>query len=343
VCSIAGFIAERPLTPIEVERLTQALLYHGAVRGDQSAGLYMNGQLFKKATDPQEFIYLPEYRALVEQPARYALIHTRMPTCGGRGDKQAQPFKHGDIVTVHNGMFHDCKSIRKKWNIKKKSGVDSELLTSFIESYGIARLPDFLEDAFGNAAVGVMVGERMYLMRTDNPISTMSIKLYDGNLLHVFASTTAILEAAVHHTWLMPASYRPATLTEGRLYEVTGKRLDAISEPIKAARRGWTREYTDYHDDAFHWGGSGTHHGYGPPPKSPHTTERSYGSATRTQSEIDSIWKKQMESAKNGEAVHLTKKERRQLRRVLSESIKSKEATTPNEKLPIDEKPENAA
>lgn len=242
MCSIAGFISESPLDRHLAMRLSRALLFYGRERGDQSTGAYVNGRIAKQATRPEDFIETSAFFNLFDKDPSIALLHTRFPTSGGRGDKQAQPFRVGSTVTVHNGMLPDVYSIKAQWNIKKKSGVDSELVTSFIDSYGIKRLPELLESTWGCAALGIISQnpDTLYLLSDGNPIVWARTKLADDNTLFTFASTAHILMSALKHVFLM-SDTTCYNLTPLTLFQATAKRLKVVGKvsPMKDVLWGY--------------------------------------------------------------------------------------------------------
>lgn len=229
MCGIAGFISERPLNAVESRRLAKGLLFYAAERGNQSAGCYVDGRMYKNNVTPQKFINDPQFDALFTKPTRIVLCHTRMPTSGGKGQLQAQPFQQGNVATVHNGYYFDIAGIKQRWSLTKASGVDSELITDFISQYNIRMLPDFLNSTDGPSAIAAVVGQQLYLARTGNPLVYMHLKLGDGNRVTVFASTETILAPAIQYVYLldMPETHMK-DVDEGALFQVTPTRLKRV-------------------------------------------------------------------------------------------------------------------
>lgn len=246
MCSISGFISKKPIAGYMIERLAASLLYHGAERGEQSAGVYVNGKLFKKAMSPDEFIFLPEFEELFLEPSSAGLFHTRWPTCGGLGDEQAQPFIHGETITVHNGWFSNMGHLKRTWNLKKASGVDSELVAEFIHNYGIRKLPKFFKSTQGSSAFGILYHGSLYLLRHGNPTAYTFIDLADGNTIFIFASTLSILKRAVGYCWLIPSSHPFAETKEGYLFKVTPNSLEKQSDRIQPKSQ-WELHGRVYH------------------------------------------------------------------------------------------------
>jgi len=245
MCSIGGFIASKPISAKSAESLCTALLYYGRERGDQSGGLYVNKKLFKKAMDPYLLTQEPEYDALFDKPVKAALIHTRQPTCGGRGDDQAQPFVSGEAATVHNGWFLNIDNIKKTWDIKKSSGVDSELVTEFVANYGIMKLPKFLRSVSGSAAFGILYNKELYLMRDGNPTFWTTVDFGDVQVF-LFASTGRMLANAMRFAWLIPNDHPIKETKEGILF-----RCDPKIGLQKLSTKSFTKSFT-YADKSKH-------------------------------------------------------------------------------------------
>jgi hypothetical protein len=246
MCSIAGFIASKPLEPTVARRLCSALLQYGRERGSQSTGIFVNGRLMKRAECPEDFVSGADFYQLFEDGATVALMHTRQPTCGDRGDAQAQPFHHGNTVSVHNGMFHELKKLKEAWDIEKPSGVDSELVCTFVESHGVKKLPKFMESTDGPSAVGILHQGQLYLMRNGNPIWAERLVLANETRVAIFASTRDILVNAIRYAWVVP-HILPDYLEDGQLYRLGPKKTTLMGKMAKKV--GGFRSYRGYGDD----------------------------------------------------------------------------------------------
>lgn len=258
MCSISGFICEKRLSPDETLRLVSALLHHGMSRGEQSAGVWLDGQLLKFAKSPQVLRMSVEFEELCAKGASWGLVHTRQPTSGGRDNEHAQPFHTNQTVTVHNGVIHNEKWLKDKWGLVPTTDVDSELVTAFVDKHGPDKLPDFMRDITGSAAIAVVHGTKMYLARKSNPLEYLSFLRPDKSDITVFGSTEEILGASLDYTWLMPTGMRTKLLTEGRVHEVTPKLMIQRGESFSYAYgRGYgvhdgyggMNDYTDSHWD----------------------------------------------------------------------------------------------
>ena len=242
MCSISGFFAEKkPLPKSTAERLARALLYYGKERGRQSAGAFVlnsngRGLLDKRAQSPTAFIESKGFKALFTDGARLALFHTRLPTCGDRTDKQAQPFTGAttgvnglaDTVTTHNGYYFDHSGLRASWGIDNPSGVDSELVTSFIDAHGVGLLPEFLKSTDGPNAVAVYHKGALYLARDTNPLHYAKIRLH-GQRVTVWASTYEQLTRALDFV-LLADFHNIKELTAFAVFKVGGRRLKRVNQ-----------------------------------------------------------------------------------------------------------------
>jgi hypothetical protein len=250
MCSIGGFISEKSISKDMAIRLASGLLYYGSDRGEQSSGIYVNGRILKKATSPDDFIELGEYDNIFPDRVSQVLTHTRMPTSGGLGDAQAQPFKIGNVVCVHNGWFNNTTELKKKWSLNKKSGVDSELAPQFINSYGINKLPEFVRSYYGSSAFGVLYQGDLYLMRDGNPTAYTVVDLSDGNSIFIFSSTGRILANSIRHTWLLPNEHPIKETKDGVLFRVKKGNLKKLSEKVisQSSYAYYGNDFSDYGD-----------------------------------------------------------------------------------------------
>lgn len=220
MCSIGGFISQRPLDRYKAKRLASALLHFGLSRGDQSSGIYFGGTLLKRAVSASDLIYADDFNALfTDESSTICLTHTRLPTSGERGDQQAHPFWVGNTISVHNGSIHNCKSIREKWRLDKPSGVDSELFTEAIDKYGIRRLPEIASDFSASAALGIYHDDVLYLARDGNPIEYTTI-IDDDNHITIFGSTQSQVLCSIAHVWLVPGLTYTETLRSQEIFSV---------------------------------------------------------------------------------------------------------------------------
>lgn len=239
MCSIAGWITPSPLSPESARRLAQGLLYFGMDRGQQSAGVLWGGTLLRRAMRPDDFIFTKEFIDLfaTSSGSPICLLHTRQPTSGGTGDEQAQPFVRGKAATVHNGWFWNCSEVKAEFSLRKKSGVDSELVTAWVNAYGPESLPEFIESTEGSSAIACKHEENLFLIRDGNPIVTAQLKLGTGQPILLFASTAKQLISALRYTYLF-TDVRVQEMKEGVLFHATPAGLEQLTS--KKVSHSWT-------------------------------------------------------------------------------------------------------
>jgi len=269
MCSIGGFISDKPLPAYTCQRLAGALLFFGEDRGRQSSGVFINNRLSKKAEAATTFIYDTSFSSVFEEPATECLIHNRQPTCGGQGDEQAHPFWVGATIGVHNGWLTNCKDLKEKWGIEKPSGVDSELLTAAMDKLGPIAFSRFMNDVAGNAAVALLHKGELFIGRDGNPLEylNMDILMKEGKVsVTVFGSTEQQVLRAFNHCWLINSSKRTVTLPQQKLFQLN---TAGVLHEIGAFKtKSYTRSSFSYEDTDTEF-----HHSYGP--TQAHHTSRS--------------------------------------------------------------------
>lgn len=253
MCSIGGFISDRPLPAATCQRLASALLFFGEERGRQSSGIYINNKLFKKAEAANKVVFSPAFAELFDAPASLCLVHNRQPTCGGQGDEQAHPFWVGNTVGIHNGWLTNCSELIKKWQLEKPSGVDSELLAAAMDKLGPLGFSKFMNDVSGNASVAMLHHGELYLGRDGNPLEylNMDVEFSDGKTsVTLFGSTEPQVLKTFNHCWLLNSYRRTITLPQQKLFHISASGAIKDIGEFKTAPRT-TVAYEGSRDD---WG-----------------------------------------------------------------------------------------
>ena len=229
MCSIGGWISNQPLDPKVSARLSTALVYYGSPRGQQSSGIWSAGHIVKRAMQPAKFIGIRAVDELLAKPSNLALTHTRQPTSGGTGDQQAQPFRLGNTITVHNGCISNDGVLKEKYRLTKASGVDSELFASFIDTHGITKLPEFLDDMVGSAAVACVSNNELYLIRKGNPLEYLFIDIGTEKVM-IFASTEDQVLHTARSAYLIPPHTRTITVKWGSILRAEPTTVTTLHE-----------------------------------------------------------------------------------------------------------------
>lgn len=255
MCGIAGWISNKPLESRIARDLAQALLFYAEERGDQSAGIWRerNG-LLKKAENAFDFIESKAFDAYwVKNNSKVCLLHTRQPTCGGRGDEQAQPFITGDSATIHNGWYTNAIVLKNLYGLTKSSTVDSQLVSELVETYGVHKLPEFLSEAHGASAIAAYAKGKLFLIRDTNPLCFTTLKFNNGLKIAIFASTPKILTCAIRNIWLIQ-DLLVTDVKPGKLWQLlptgaigTGHKIPRKSSArysFDMSKRTWEKELT---------------------------------------------------------------------------------------------------
>lgn len=107
--------------------------------------------------------------------------HTRAKTTGIVSNRNAHPFKYGELVGVHNGMISNFYQLKTEERLTYNDmEVDSEIIWYLMDKYG---LEETLPRLTGSLALAWYKDETLHLYRHNNPIS---IAEYNGGWL--FAS-----------------------------------------------------------------------------------------------------------------------------------------------------------
>lgn len=88
--------------------IVRALAIVNRERGTDSLGFFDNsGKSVKSAADPLDCLAAPEFDAFINRAVRkgwFIAGHTRLATTGKVTDRNAHPFRFGNIIGAHNGM-----------------------------------------------------------------------------------------------------------------------------------------------------------------------------------------------------------------------------------------------
>lgn len=226
MCGLCGYISNRKadneLSLGEKDarrRIFRGLHLAMECRGTDSAGIATLNkgklQLTKKAEAISVFRADKTYRKFLENDPEIVIGHTRAAVVGAITDKNAHPFRRGNIVAAHNGMISNYRELDNKVD------VDSEVVVNLLHEYKNDFVKAFKEVS-GSCALtwfDLSKPDRIYLVSHTNPLAVCTVKA----LKTVFWASTKdalrlVLEAGIGTEGLDIWSPHPDTV-----YEITDK------------------------------------------------------------------------------------------------------------------------
>ena len=188
MCGIGGFIKAGKVSNGFTLSVVQALVRGLEDRGRDATGVFTSVGLGVVRKSP---VPASEFKDYPEGYGRVTLVHTRQATVGDPKDNHNNhPIVGPKYVMVHNGC---CPSLKRVDGYKYLGEVDSEILLSYIETYGIK---DGLKKFEGSAAVAFCEKSspsKVYFWKWHSPLWLAWVNGYGC----VFASTREILNNRV--------------------------------------------------------------------------------------------------------------------------------------------------
>jgi hypothetical protein len=156
MCGIFGAIGSN----INIGKI-RALAVANRERGRDSLGFFdSSAKLVKRGSDPYKALGESKISEYLAHPRRWFLAgHTRQATQGAVSDKNAHPFRFGNIVGAHNGVV----------SAPRKYTVDSEYLFDALDKSDGDYQRAFA-DISGYWALSYFDGDAFYLQTHDNSV-----------------------------------------------------------------------------------------------------------------------------------------------------------------------------
>lgn len=225
MCGIIGGTSKTPFDPSDIK----ILFLMAMERGEDSCGIANldSREIVKEVGSAYSFV--------VNDMSDHStwIGHTRAKTTGVVSNRNAHPFRYGDVTGVHNGVISNYYKLKGEENIDLE--VDSEIIFHLIDKYGIK---EALPKLSGSLALSWFEDDKLHLYRYSNPTS---IAKYNGG--YVFASLPKYLEAIGIPTVDIKSTkeHYLYTFKDGEL--LSSKELEARPQSSFTYNRGTTYGY----------------------------------------------------------------------------------------------------
>lgn len=139
MCGIAGiFSLEAKKIPFSnVKRMLKQMKNYGASATGVVA--YSNNGIYElKKDNIASDLFVEKYeidlKRILDQDLNAVILHTRQPTAGNNGIRNAQPIENKNGVVAHNGSVYNIEEMCKHFNVKfAKKKSDTYLLSKMLE------------------------------------------------------------------------------------------------------------------------------------------------------------------------------------------------------------------
>lgn len=247
MCGIFGgsFTPGIQLDKESLRGLIAELFILSEARGKEAAGLAVSGKtevsVFKSAGTASKIIRGDSYAHFFEhafqgcfspnggvESAFQFVGHSRLVTNGLESDSENnQPVTSDKVIGVHNGILVNDKELAKKFGIKCRSEVDTEVLLRMLDKFltdsgddGVRAIQKTFTHVEGSASLGLLFRSQpgMLLATNTGSLSYLKKKSHQGEIV-LFASEGTTLEAIQQsgrwHSLLKGAEILPLKANRG--------------------------------------------------------------------------------------------------------------------------------
>lgn len=192
---------------LDSARLTYYALYALQHRGQESAGIAVNGEgslLYHKDMGLVPDVFKEE--TLSSLKGKIAIGHVRYSTTGASLRENAQPmvikYRNGQLALAHNGNLVNASTIREKLEddgVIFQSTIDSEVILNLISRFRVSStsieeaIVKMMGEIKGSYALVILTPKRLIGIRDPHGIRPLCIGMVDDS--YVLASETCALDA----------------------------------------------------------------------------------------------------------------------------------------------------
>lgn len=200
-------------------------------------------------------------KELNEEPSEL-IFHSRFATHGEKQDRNAHPFRLGNIIWMHNGIISNHQNVQKAYGFKSHGHPDSYVIGQLVEHFlrGGASETEAItkacEELEGSFSVFLVIGTHTYYFRNG---CSFKFGLFEHEKVHyIIGATDATM---VNHIakdmlygfelksekWKKLSELSPV---EGFIYRLTGKGIEEVAyfDPAQniPTTVSYARSYGDY-------------------------------------------------------------------------------------------------
>lgn len=145
-CGVIGFSGSNEFDKSKIETL---MLWNSLLRGEDATGMYTPKSGVVKNSNPAYKFIIDKDTTI--QKDKVFIGHVRSATRGSKVDKNAHPFKEGNLVLVHNGTITNPWTLCNHYKLSTSDyDVDSHAICAILAK---EKKPDVLSQIEGGAAI----------------------------------------------------------------------------------------------------------------------------------------------------------------------------------------------
>lgn len=226
MCCLFGFVDYKgSMSKAEKDRMLRILSIECEARGTDATGIaYMQGNRMRILKKPKA---AHQIRFSVPNDVNVVMGHTRLTTQGAAAknyNNHPFPGKAGNkqFAFAHNGVLYNEESIRKLYDLPETQiETDSYVVAQALEAKGVvdfSSLADISEHVSGSFCFTALTQENtLFIVKGDNP---MCLYHFPKKGIYMYASTEAILQAALKRLGMMSASHEEIRLIDGQIIKI---------------------------------------------------------------------------------------------------------------------------